>query len=647
MSYCVINLEQAMNYHFKDFIFDSEQLILYRAGDAIPFRTNEAKLLALFLRDPSQIYSKDAILDNVWYGKVVAEQAVFQNISHLRALFGEDAIKTFSKKGYQWQLPLEIKPRIFPVTTAEVINQTPTMYGGRNKWLWPAAGLLFCLTLAMGFFYLAYDQQISAPAGPTIAVLPLLLETSSSGISQDGDAQHIKRNLLEPLWLQLMQQKSFHGVDYPTKDYGDFFYAPKKYFKDISEQHSADYILVVSAGLRHEHYVIRYGLKAASNFYTAELSADTPLQLGEVLRVHLERMVQSGLLAISEEDATLINARLTLLHRQYPDDLVILQRLILNHLSLNDPHNGILLAQELQASAQLQKSDLDLAIGNLYLAKALIAQQRLPDAETELHKAASIFQREQHYRWLSETHRLFALVGFSNKNYPQIKAGLQAAIIAARQAQDPLLEAQQNDELSIIANKFQQESDKVYFLNQAEAVLDKSRQSLEHYAIIYFHRAMYSHDPQVSEHLYRRILQILPAGQGWWEYDRAQAHLVDLLIQQKRWQEAVAIFPSAETITSSQGLMLGKIYAAQGEWQEAESQVLKVFKEASLAGGKSLALDAALLLLTFYDQQGKYDQQILYKKFITVEAAAVPHWIMFNKDALARLNIVLKDGGDK
>jgi hypothetical protein len=36
----------------------------------------------------------------------VSEQVVFQNISHLRAIFGNDAIKTFSKRGYQWQLEL-------------------------------------------------------------------------------------------------------------------------------------------------------------------------------------------------------------------------------------------------------------------------------------------------------------------------------------------------------------------------------------------------------------------------------------------------------------------------------------------------------------------------------------------------------------
>jgi DNA-binding winged helix-turn-helix (wHTH) protein len=40
-------------------------------------------------------------------GKSVANQSIFQNISNLKTIFGDDAITTHSKKGYQWQIPLE------------------------------------------------------------------------------------------------------------------------------------------------------------------------------------------------------------------------------------------------------------------------------------------------------------------------------------------------------------------------------------------------------------------------------------------------------------------------------------------------------------------------------------------------------------
>ncbi|WP_058031744.1 transcriptional regulator [Pseudoalteromonas phenolica] len=63
-------------------------------------------MLKFFILNNDRILSKAELLETVWPEKTVSEQVVFQNISHLRAIFGNDAIKTFSKRGYQWQLEL-------------------------------------------------------------------------------------------------------------------------------------------------------------------------------------------------------------------------------------------------------------------------------------------------------------------------------------------------------------------------------------------------------------------------------------------------------------------------------------------------------------------------------------------------------------
>ncbi|MFY8299074.1 winged helix-turn-helix domain-containing protein [Pseudoalteromonas sp. SS15] len=63
-------------------------------------------MLKFFILNNDRILSKAELLETVWPDKTVSEQVVFQNISHLRAIFGNDAIKTFSKRGYQWQLEL-------------------------------------------------------------------------------------------------------------------------------------------------------------------------------------------------------------------------------------------------------------------------------------------------------------------------------------------------------------------------------------------------------------------------------------------------------------------------------------------------------------------------------------------------------------
>lgn len=95
-----------MKFSFQIFQFDCEQKILTRHGKVIKLKDRAANMLKFFILNNDRILSKAELLETVWPDKTVSEQVVFQNISHLRAIFGNDAIKTFSKRGYQWQLEL-------------------------------------------------------------------------------------------------------------------------------------------------------------------------------------------------------------------------------------------------------------------------------------------------------------------------------------------------------------------------------------------------------------------------------------------------------------------------------------------------------------------------------------------------------------
>ena len=119
-----------MNYYFDNFAFNSQSLILTKAGESLTIRHNESRLLVYFLENPEAVLSKDVILENVWPGKVVSEQAVFQAISNLRVLFGDNAIKTFPKKGYQWQISFE--SRLPQAAVEESLAQQST--SGNYRW---------------------------------------------------------------------------------------------------------------------------------------------------------------------------------------------------------------------------------------------------------------------------------------------------------------------------------------------------------------------------------------------------------------------------------------------------------------------------------------------------------------------------------
>jgi len=107
-----------MNYYFDQFRFDAIRLNLFLNEKKYPMRNKAAELLSVLLTDPEGIVSKDEIFKKVWPNQVVSEQAIFQNINELRRIFGSGAIKTFIKKGYQWQVPV--------VTEAAISHVAPS-----------------------------------------------------------------------------------------------------------------------------------------------------------------------------------------------------------------------------------------------------------------------------------------------------------------------------------------------------------------------------------------------------------------------------------------------------------------------------------------------------------------------------------------
>lgn len=112
-----------MKFRFNDFEFDCENLVLFNSGKKFSIKEKHAQMLSILLLDTDKIHSKAELLQKVWPEKTVSDQMVFQSIGHLRALFGDDAVKTFSRKGYQWQLPLE------QLTGEENIEKTPIHNG--------------------------------------------------------------------------------------------------------------------------------------------------------------------------------------------------------------------------------------------------------------------------------------------------------------------------------------------------------------------------------------------------------------------------------------------------------------------------------------------------------------------------------------
>ena len=180
-----------MIYRFAQFEFDTDKQLLTRNGKIISLNEKPAQLLTLLIESPNNVFSKEVILDAVWSGRVTSDQVVFQNISHLRAMFGQDAIKTYVKKGYQWQLPLtvcepetlnqgqqqesprkQIPEQDMPSSQKSVEVKSVSRPIARPAILITIAGVIFCLFLVF-LINLLSSKEVTEPVNSAEPLLTI------------------------------------------------------------------------------------------------------------------------------------------------------------------------------------------------------------------------------------------------------------------------------------------------------------------------------------------------------------------------------------------------------------------------------------------------------------------------------------------
>lgn len=90
-----------MAIRFGDFDFEPRTLVLTRRGRRVSLRPKTAVLLKVLVQQPNQIVSKSQLAERVWGGRLVSEQSLFQAISELRAVLGDEPmIITHPNRGY-------------------------------------------------------------------------------------------------------------------------------------------------------------------------------------------------------------------------------------------------------------------------------------------------------------------------------------------------------------------------------------------------------------------------------------------------------------------------------------------------------------------------------------------------------------------
>ncbi len=188
-------------YRFGEFTLDIDRGALFRDGAEIKLRPKSYEVLRYLVEHAGQLVSRDDLLDTVWAGSVVTNDAVTQCLIDIRKALGDQSqeiIRTVTRRGYVFELAVE-SGNAAPETPREPDTERR---GGFVRGLLVVA--VVAATAAAGTFLLLSEapseSEEEAPVASgrqAIAVLPF--EDMSPGKDQAYFADGVSEEILNML----------------------------------------------------------------------------------------------------------------------------------------------------------------------------------------------------------------------------------------------------------------------------------------------------------------------------------------------------------------------------------------------------------------------------------------------------------------
>lgn len=602
-----------MRYKIEEFDFDSISLVLMKNGEPIAIRHNEAKVLALLLENVDTVLSKENILSAVWQDKVVSEQAVFQNISHLRILFGNNAIKTFSKRGYQWQLSVD-KPALLSESPLpeEAVAETVTPITSAKMANWP-------YILLVSFFILIIavinwpERSTEKGLNPVIklAYLPIVDQKATTTLSlHDNDI--------------------FDYTELTHLDSATFLTSAELEYPNLSEQHP----FVLAGGLRtyNKKVYLDFVLKGPYADWKGQLYADSTKALIQQLQQHLRQPFIYQFLS-SPQSPEFKKSSLSIAHQQYPQDSIILGQLINIYIETTELDKAMVLAEKLATNANDQKDWQQLGNAFLFQSSILTRKELYELSENKLALATKSFEYINDLARQADAWNAQSWLDHQYDDYPAVKASLLKSAQLAFDAGDKLRELHALTYLSVMAHKHKQENDKYGYLREAENKMTAYKLPIYHFAKVPFHYAIFAKTPLGKEPHLKQVLAFTQLTPDHWVAQSSREQLVLQYITQERLEEAQTLTESVNTDNANNSYLKTLLAKANNQDEAFIIHAKRTFEQAQLAGRHTLSLDIALLLCSTKNMDVNYDFYSLY-----IDDNATVYWRKANEVKLLARN---------
>ena len=585
-----------MKVRFGDFCYLRQKQLLYKKDELIPLKRNQGALLELFVSDPHDIHSKNDILDAIWVNQDVSQQVVFQTISELRSILGRSAIKTFSGKGYKWNVPIQIEqPSSPPASKQHRPPETPDtaadhihgIHNERKKPMVKSRFVAMCF-VALSMVGLTWHYWYTS----SLRLNLLVGQHTETGVNAD-----IVKRAVEQ--VDNVSLSSVHSPLRPSEAFASPEHALNHANLDAGEWIVWGQLLAANKGA-----ILRYGLSRHGIDWQGYVYAESQDGLTLALANRLTELKALGLFS-----ASLVELDIHVLDAMFAD-------------APDDPDLILLLAEHYENVAQLDVSLSFLqkmsksqshAYHLAYLAKAhlktaSIYKQRGQFLQAKNSLTAMRETLSQSFVWplYFQYVEASAWLAYDETHYQEMNQVLT-------DASDALHLARQNGEYekieplsvfkfhilrSILAKKTEDDEGKYHHLNEAQAILIEHKLDSSNLAVVLYHFALFAQQEEENHAalVYLQRIQELPrTSDNHWVHDAAFYMLVNHYMAADKMELAEALFPDAD-LSATQLLLKAELMIAKGKRQDAIPLFQSAFDKARLSHDIRSGVDAALRL---------------------------------------------------
>ncbi len=630
-------------FSFNHFQFDCKQQILTKNGKTFPLNEKPARLLSLLLRDVETVHSKSDILEYVWPNRVITEQVVFQNISYLRTLFGQDAIKTFIKKGYQWQLPLvEVKDNSTAVDTVinkeeqQVLHAIPDVSHTSDK-----------LNTSEITAYAPPQLKQSSLSNKMVLLFSLLLVTSMIYVLWLNSEPNTETKQGTLITLAF-EHKTPHQVDVikdslkihqqlnvtfapPVVKNQSLFDSPFVTWQTLAKESNDTWVLATRLYDTDNGGVLRFHIQGVYRGWQGHIFAVSQGERVEQFNQLLTLLADSEYFSVESEQAAL--TKLTLLHATTNENILITHQLIEKNYQLGYLDRAAALTDTLLES---EPNKVDLGLLHLLKTKIVLRNTNWQSASSNISTAFKTFDELNlpHLESLARIQQAWYEV--HDNNYPQIRQSLNIAINKARKANEPLQEMLAHLIQSSLASKGHQPVLMRNELDSATKLFELHHLGEEHQIPIFYTlaSATLTLEEKVSHYLSIQSRPFSPLYRDKFYY--SAKFLRDTFIENKQWEEAIATIKPWQS-KSFVYLSEAHIALAKQQISMGIQAAVKAFRRAQIDYDLQDALNAALLLLQHEQQGTDSDSSSEYIDYIKQNASH--KWLRDNKPMLEKLSL--------